>query len=308
MKKPLKNIAASVRQKLLNLTKKQGGDFNRTLVRYAIERLLYRLSQHAARDRFTLKGAMLFITWPERTFRPSGDLDLLGSGAADPDSMKRLFHEICSIEDESDGIRFDAASITVTVVRDGEEQYQGVRISIDAHLDTTNIKVLVDVGFGDKVYPAPKRISFPCLLPEMRAAEVLAYPPETVVAEKFEAMVRYGEATSRLKDFCDIWTIATTFSFDKAALAQAIRGTLERRGSEIPTAIPVALTAEFAANPEKQKAWGGFLRRSPTAVALPSFEELASDLRRFLGPVIASLALLESAVGSWDPTRGWSEE
>ena len=307
MKKPLTNVAASVRQKLLNLTKKQGADFNRTLVRYAIERLLYRLSQHVAGERFTLKGAMLFITWPERTFRPSGDLDLLGSGAPDPDSMERLFREISTIEDESDGIRFDIDSITVATVRTGEEEYQGVRISIDAHLDTANIKVLTDVGFGDNVYPAPKRIRFPCLLPDMRAAEILAYPPETVIAEKFEAMVRYGEATSRLKDFCDIWTIATTFPFEKATLAQAIRGTLERRGTELPTTMPFALTPAFAVIPEKQRAWDGFLRRNPPAVELPPFDQLVGELRQFLGPVIGSLALLESAVGSWDPSSGWSD-
>ena len=304
--KPIKNVAASVRQKLLNLTKKQGADFQRMLVRFAIERLLCRLSQHSACERFILKGAMLFITWPERTFRPTGDLDLLGSGASDPDSMKRLFLEICSIEDASDGLQFDATTITVTTVRDDEEEYQGVRIGIDAHLETAVIKVLIDVGFGDRVYPAPKRISFPCLLPDMRAAEVLAYPPETVIAEKFEAMVHYGEATSRLKDFCDIWTISKTFRFDKAALAQAIRGTLQQRSADLPSELPFALMPAFAAMPEKRKAWEGFLRRSPPAVPLPPFDELVGDLRQFLGPVIGALAIPEGAAGIWDPSVGWS--
>lgn len=304
--KPVKNVAASARQRLLNLAKKQQTDFNRVLVRYAIERLLFRLSQHAARDLFMLKGAMLFITWPERTFRPSGDLDLLGSGASDPDSIKQLFIGICQIEEASDGISFDTNSITVETVRDTEEQYQGVRIRIQAQLDGAKIPVLIDVGFGDNVYPGPRRIAFPCLLPEMRAPEILAYPPETVVAEKFEAMVRYGEATTRLKDFCDIWTISTTFPFEKAVLVQAIRGTLERRGTDLPTGIPFALTDAFTELPEKQKAWEGFLRRNPPAAELPPFKQVVSDLRQFLGPVIASLALPEGGAGSWDPGAGWS--
>lgn len=307
MTTPLKNQAASVRQKLLNLTKSQGGDFNRTLVRYAIERLLYRLSRHPARERFVLKGAMLFITWPERTFRPTGDLDLLGSGSPEPETMKQLFREICAIADERAGIAFDFDSITVEAVREGGEQYQGVRVSIAAGIDGAVIPVRVDIGFGDAIYPAPRRISFPCMLPEMPAAEVLAYPAETVVAEKLEAMVRYGAAVSRLKDFCDIWTIAATFAFEKAVLAQAIRGTFERRGTELPAGIPFALSPAFAAVPEKQRAWEGFLRRSPPAVALPPLDELIGDLRRFLGPVIASLAMIEAAVGTWNPHSGWSD-
>jgi len=196
--------------------------------------------------------------------------------------------------------------MTVETVRDDEEQYQGVRIGIDAYLDSASIKVPIDVGFGDRVYPGPKRISFPCLLSNMRAAEILAYPAETVIAEKFEAMVRYGEATSRLKDFYDIWTISRTFRLEKAALAQAIRGTLQQRGTDLPTEIPFALTPAFTAIPEKHKMWEGFLRRNAPAIAPPLFEELVSDLRQFLGPVIASLRLPEAATGTWDPASGWS--
>ena len=162
--KPLKNVAASARQRLLDLAKKQRTDFNRVLVRYAIERFLFRLSQHPESDRFMLKGAMLFITWPERTYRPSEDLDLLGSGASDPASVKRLLTEICQIEEASDGITFDTDTMTVEIVRDTGEQYQGVRIWLETQLDGAKIPVPIDVGFGDKVYPAPSRVVFPCLL------------------------------------------------------------------------------------------------------------------------------------------------
>jgi len=300
-----KNVAISIRQKLLNLAKKQGADFQRTLVRYAIERLLYRLSQHPARDHFILKGAMLFITWPERTFRPTGDLDLLAFGPPDPDSMRRLFLDICGNDGDNDGIIFDPASIVVEVVREDQE-YQGVRIVGNALLDRTVIRMQVDVGFGDTTHPAPQRISFPCLLPDMRRPEVLAYPPETVIAEKFEAMVRYGEATSRLKDFYDIWTISKTFPFEKAELAQAIQGTLQQRGTDLASGMPFALTSEFTNLPEKRRMWEGFLRRNSVAVMPPPLEELVSEIRQFLGPVLDSLELPEGAVGLWDPSSGWT--
>lgn len=307
MNKPVKNIAVSTKQKLLNLAKKQGADYQRTLVRYAIERLLFRLSRHPVCKRFILKGATLLISWPERTFRPSGDLDLLGHGPSDVESMTRLFAEISVIEDEADGVIFDPASIAIKPARDDDEdQYQGLRIALDARLDTAVIKVLVDIGFGDVIYPEPREITLPCLLPDMLPPKILAYPAETVIAEKFEAMVRYGAATSRVKDFFDIWTIAKTFGFAKAALAQAVRGTFERRGTALPAEIPFALTQAFVEIAEKRKMWEGFLRRSPPAVAPPTFDEVIDDLRQFLGPVISSLDLLEGAAGSWDPSTGWS--
>lgn len=304
--KEVKNVAASIRQRLLNRAKAEREDFQRILARYAIERLLYRLSLHAAHDSFILKGAMLFIAWPERTFRPTGDLDLLGSGPPDPDTLKQMFLEIFGTDDASDGIHFDPRSLVVEEVRENDE-YQGARILADARLDTAIIKVRVDIGFGDKVYPAPRRIKFPCLLPDMNAPTILAYPAETVIAEKFEAMIRYGGATSRLKDFYDIWTIAKTFGFEKAALAQAIGGTLTQRNTDLPTEIPFALTPAFTDIPEKKRMWEGFLRRNPPAVAPPPFEEVVSDIRNFLGPVIGFLKLPEGAVGTWNPNNGWSE-
>jgi hypothetical protein len=301
----VKNVAASIRQKLLNRARARGEEFQRTLVRYAIERFLYRLSQHAVRERFILKGAMLFITWPQRVFRPTGDLDLLGFGPPDSDSMKKIFLDICMIEDASDGILFEGQTISVEAVRE-DEKYQGVRITMNAMLGTAIIPMQVDVGFGDNVYPAPKRISFPCLLEGMQAPEILAYPPETVIAEKLEAMVRYGEATSRLKDFYDIWTIAGTFDLDRAVLVEAIRGTFRQRSTKIPTEIPFALTLGFVALPEKRKMWEGFLRRNPPALPPPPFDDLVNELRQFLGPVIEVLSLPETSVGKWSPKTGWA--
>lgn len=306
--KIIKNPAASIRARLLAHAKQHGDDYQRVLTRYAIERLLFRLSQTEAVERYVLKGAMLFVTWPEHVFRPTGDLDLLGQGNPDPNAIAELFIRICRIEVPDDGIRFDPASLKVDAVRE-DDKYQGVQLSLNGELARAVIRVQVDIGFGDYVYPLPKRGNFPGLLPDLPQANILMYPPETVVAEKFEAMIRFGEANGRIKDFHDIWVTTRTFRFDLPSLVEAVSGTLRRRETAFPTEMPVGLTEVFAAIAVDRGLWSGFLRRNPPTLEPPPFVDLQEELRRFFGPVIASLRTPEGANGHWDPDGGtWRQE
>jgi len=300
---PQKNSAASVRARLLNHAKQHGDEYQRILTRYAIERLLFRLSQTEAAERYVLKGAMLFVTWPEHVFRPTGDLDLLGQGDPDPVAITELFTRICQVEAPEDGIVFDPATLKVEPVREADK-YQGAQLSLKGELAKAIIHVQVDIGFGDHVYPPPTRQTFPSLLPDLPAANILMYPPETVVAEKFEAMIRFGEANGRIKDFHDMWVTTRTFPFDLPSLVEAVGGTLRRRETAIPTEMPVGLTEVFAKIAEERGLWSGFLRRNPPTLQPPPFADLQLELQRFFGPVIASLALPEGAKGQWDPDRG----
>lgn len=213
--KEVRNVAASVRQRLLNRAKAQGEEFQRTLTRYAIERLLYRLSQSPHGGRFILKGAMLFAIWSDAPFRPTGDLDLLGFGSANIEDLRRVFAEVCVFSVQDDGIVFDPASVVGEIARP-EQESSGVHIQLNARLGAAVIPVQIDIGFGDVVHPQPQQIAFPRLIEEVSAATLRAYPPETAVAGKFEAMIRFGETTSRLKDFYDLWAIAQTFTFRHA--------------------------------------------------------------------------------------------
>jgi hypothetical protein len=303
----LKDVGASVQRRLFNHAKTHGESNQRILTRFAIERLLYRLGRTAAAsERYMLKGAMLFVTWPQHALRPTGDLDLLGHGNPDPDAIGQLFFEICTVDYLADGIVFDPKTISVEPTR-ADDIYQGIRLTLRARLGTAVIPVQVDIGFGDSVFPHPKRRAFPCLLPEMPAAALLMYPPETVIAEKFETMVRFGEATSRMKDFHDIWVTIRTFDFDLATLVQAVGGTLTRRHVVAPTGIPFALTPDFGEMPDKQSMWTGFLRRSPPALPPPPLAIVLEDLRRFFGPVVATLTLPEGAKGTWSHDRAMWE-
>lgn len=300
---PRKNPGASIRQRLLNHAREHRADHQRILTRYAIERLLFRLGRTETGARYILKGAMLFATWPGHVFRPTGDLDLLGQGGSSPDVIAGLFAQVCQIVEATDGIVFDPATLRVEPVR-AEDEYQGVRVTLRGLLARAVIPVQVDIGFGDHVHPAPRRATFPGLLPGLPTAIVLMYPPETVVAEKLQAMIRFGEANGRIKDFYDIWVAARTFPFDLATLVEAVGGTLRRRETDVPEEIPVALTPRFAEMPDKRSLWTGFLRRSPPTPSPPPFDDVLAELRRFLGPVLAALALPAGASGRWNRERG----
>lgn len=238
--KTITDTAASIRARLLNHAKQHGENYQRILTRFAIERLLFRLSQTPAGDYYVLKGAMLFATWPENAFRPTGDLDLLGSGPADTNAIIELFAGICRVDAPDDGVIFDPETLRVEPVRD-TDKYQGARIRLKGELARAIIPVQVDIGFGDQVYPPPDRRIFPGLLPGLPSANILMYPPETVVAEKFEAIVRFGQANGRVKDFYDIWVTTYTFEFDQSSLTEAIIRTFQRRETEIPTRRPLLL-------------------------------------------------------------------
>jgi predicted nucleotidyltransferase component of viral defense system len=295
----VKNPAFSIRARLLTHAKRHGDDFQRVLTRYAIERLLFRLSQTERGEHYVLKGAMLFVTWPRYVFRPTGDLDLLGQGNSDPTALVEIFTRICQVECVSDGIVFDAAMVRVEPVREADK-YQGSRISLAADLAGARIPVQIDVGFGDRVYPEPKRELFPSLVPDVPQANILMYPPETVVAEKFEAMIRFGETNTRIKDYYDVWVTTRIFSFDMADVVEAVGGTLRRRETAIPTEMPIGLTSTFAAVVDERGLWSGFLRRTSPTLTPPSFPDLQSELRSFFRLVIEGLNMSEGARGVWD--------
>jgi predicted nucleotidyltransferase component of viral defense system len=278
-----KDLPASVRSRLLNLTKQRGEDLDLVLKRYGIERLLFRLSQTAHKDAFILKGAMLFELWMGRAHRTTKDLDLLGSGSTNIPRLEAIFRELCALPVDPDGLEFLPESVKGTEIRE-DNRYQGVRITLLAHLGVARIRLQVDIGFGDTVFPVPEEVEYPSLLgfpcPRLRA-----YSPATVVAEKFHAMVELGLANSRLKDYHDIWTILHTFNIPPNTLAQAIQATFHRRQTAIPSDIPIGLSRTFAADPQKQIQWKAFLRKTSAAPTL-EFEKVVSDLAEILGQVL----------------------
>lgn len=263
MPRELRDIGASVRARLLDRARAERSDFQILLTRYALERLLYRLSVSPHRDRFILKGAMLFVTWVADPFRPTRDLDLLGSGDNAAEAIAETFRAICAQPVADDGVKFDVATLEAAPIRE-EWEYGGVRVRTTATIAGARIPIQVDIGFGDAVTPTPVEINYPTLL-DAPAPHLRAYPVETVVAEKFEALVTLGMANSRLKDFYDLWLIAQTFKFGRSTLSEAVQRTFERRGTALPADIPAGLADEFAAARAAQ--WRAFLTRERMAAA-----------------------------------------
>lgn len=277
-----RNIGASVRQRLLNLAHARGQPMELLLTRYALERLLHRLSLSPHRARFVLKGAMLLATWFDEPHRATRDVDLLGFGDAAEDALLGTFREIMAVEAD-DGVIFDLKGLRIEAIRE-EVEYGGSRLRTTAALAGARIPITVDVGFGDAVEPGVEDIDLPVLL-DMPSPHLRAYPPETVIAEKFHAMVVLGRANSRMKDYYDVWMLTSAFEIDPERLRRAITATFERRRTKIPVEVPDGLSDAFATDPAKQRQWDAFARNlSEQAVGLGS---VVSDLRHKLSGSLA---------------------
>jgi predicted nucleotidyltransferase component of viral defense system len=250
-----------VRARLLNVAKAQGVDFNQVLVRFALERILYRLSRSGHADRFLLKGALLFTLWYDMPHRATRDVDdLLGFGASDLESVAQCFRDIASVAVD-DGIVFDPASVIAEEIRK-DAGYAGVRILISGELAKARCKTQIDIGFGDAVTPAPVDSVYPVLLDDLPAPRLRTYPVYTVVAEKLHAITVLGMTNSRMKDYLDLSLLLERESLDIDLLAQAVRSTFERRGMAVPAALPVGMTDEFANDASRQALWQAFLKKN----------------------------------------------
>ena len=298
-----KNISASVRQRLLNLARERNDEFQLVLVRYGIERLLYRLSASPHGKQFVLKGAMLFQLWTGQPHRSTLDVDLLGSGDDGVDGLVTLFKDVCSQDVPDDGLTFRPGSVTGGVIRE-DQRYGGVRIQMTAVLDNARIPIQVDIGFGDAITPKAERVEYPTLLGQP-APVLRAYPKETVIAEKYEAMVTLGIANSRMKDFYDVWVLARDFDFDGATLARAVAATFKRRQTGVPAAPPLALTLEFGRDKAKLTQWKAFVRRGRLVGDAPDFEQVVDVLYSFLWPATEAIKADEAFVRHWSSGGPW---
>lgn len=281
------NVPASIRQRLLNLARERGDVFEQLLVRYALERLLYRLSRSPHIDRFVLKGALLFDLWFDLPQRPTRDADFLAFGDPEPDGLQMIFRQLADMtgdQIDDDGLRFLADTVKVESIRK-EAGYPGVRVTMEAELARARIPVQCDLGFGDAVTPAPRTETFPTLL-DLPAPRLRVYPRETVLAEKLEAMVKLDTFNSRMKDYFDIWVLLREAQWDRATAIRAIGATFARRGTALPMELPQGLTDSFAV--EKAPMWAAFLRRS--TLDAPSFAEVMVIVREGVWPLIAAAA------------------
>jgi predicted nucleotidyltransferase component of viral defense system len=303
-RQPRRNVAASVRARLLNRSRETGEDYQFLLQRYAAERFLYRLGQSPHRDRFVLKGAMLFALWGGSIYRPTRDLDFTGYGSNETEDVLASLREVCDIAVTEDGLAFHAATLTAEPIRDDTE-YNGLRIRFLATLDSARIPMQVDIGFGNAIEPPAAEVEYPTIL-DAPAPLVRAYPHEAVVAEKLHAMVVLGERNSRYKDFYDIYVLARQFPFAGESLGRAIVATFERRRTLISPTIPTALTARFFGDISRAQQWRAYLTRNVLPGAPADFTTAGELIQAFLGPPWRALAEGREFTEAWPPAGPWT--
>lgn len=294
-----RNVAASVHARLLNLARERGMQFNLILSRYGVERLLYRLSCSKHSSRFVLKGASLFALWSEMPHRSTRDLDLLGFGNSSLSALAETFRDICHLDVEDDGLRFDEASVKSQEIKSLDE-YVGARVTLTAYLGTARLPLQVDIGIGDAVVPPAEEVIYPTLL-DQPAPRLRAYRMETVIAEKLHAMAIHGMQNTRMKDYFDIYYLLRHFNFECESLKLAIEATFKRRGSSPLTNLPLGLTETFANNPLKVTQWNAFFKRvieESTATSLP---EVVKAIAEFIAPILDR----NSVVTTWEAPGPW---
>lgn len=282
-----KDIAKSIKAKLLNIAKREDIDYQQLVIRYLYERLLYRLSVSDYRDKFYLKGGALLYAFEKELPRPTLDIDFLGVKIKnDLALLKDVFAEICSVECPEDGITFDIGTITTEEITEGRD-YKGIRISLVAHLDTIKQVMKMDVGFGDVVTPSAQELSYPALMEELPQATVMAYSLDSVVAEKFQAMIELSEVNSRYKDFYDVYKILNNHPLDSNTLADAIRATFANRETGYMENHPL-FTERFANDPSRNQQWQRFMKKIKQSEPR-NFADVMSLITARLEPVYKQL-------------------
>ena len=296
-----RDLGASVRQRLLNQSRTQGRPFQELLQYFAMERFLYRLAQSPFADRFVLKGALLLAAWRAPLSRPTMDIDLAGRSSNELDHIRSLVGEVCEVATEPDGIEFNPASVEVGRIKE-DANYEGVRVRFHGTLAKARIPMQIDIGFGDVIVPQPIAVEYPTLL-EFPSPVLMAYPQETVVAEKLEALTFLGLLNSRIKDYYDLALLARMYAFDGNLLAKAIRSTFQHRGTAIDVA-PIGLSDAYSSDPARAVQWKAFVRRSRFH-SESGLQEIVDQVRRFAAAPLSAIAKKDPFNLQWNPGGPW---
>jgi hypothetical protein len=300
--KALKNVAASVHQRLLNKAAESSRPFNELLQQFAIERFIYRFSKSPHVDRFILKGALMFSAWRAPVSRPTMDIDFLGRIDNSLDVIVAAMKDTCETDVEVDGIFFDAETVTADRIAENAE-YEGVRVRIRGNLGKARVSLQIDIGFGDVIVPGPTKVVFPALL-DFPVPKLNGYSMESTIAEKYQAMVKLGILNSRMKDYYDIWMLSRSFDFRGEVLAEAVEKTFANRNTPI-TLSPAVFDPSFGMDGSKKVQWQGFIRKAKLSDAPGNFRDVAIAIKTFIEPIVRSLAERREFRSTWNAPGPW---
>jgi len=280
LKKNVRNLSASVKARLQNKAKETNRPFSEIAQYYGMERFLYRFSRSKYSDKFILKGALMFSVWqvPER--RATLDIDFLANYDRRAEAIEKVIKDVCNMSVTPDGLVFDTETVKAQNIRE-QMEYEGVRVKFIGLLNRSRIPMQIDVGFGDAVYPKPEFIEYPVIL-DFPKPYLKGYPPETVLSEKFEAMIKLGLLNSRMKDFYDIWLMIRRFDFKGSLLIEALKGTFKHRGTILPEGPPFFDEEIYDTRSDRQTLWKAFLNKADIKLAPEKLSEVAKEIEDFL--------------------------
>jgi len=303
MKKEVKNIEASVKAQLQNKAKESNRPFAEVLRYYGMERFLYRFSKSKYADKFVLKGALLFAVWqmPER--RTTLDIDFLGRFDNQVVAIEAVMRDVCDVAIDPDGLKFDSTTVQGLKIKE-DADYEGVRIKFTGFLERARIPMQIDVGFGDIVHPKIRVIDYPVIL-DFPKPHLNGYPQESVISEKFEAMIKLGLLNSRMKDFYDIWLMMRQFEFKGANLIEAIKKTFKHRKTDIPQNKPLFADEIYDEKSDRQTLWNAFLKRGDIQHAPDTLSVTAKEIETFLVEPIVAINKKVEFDKIWKSPRGW---
>ncbi len=304
--RPTKGLAHSIHVRLVARAKELGTESQLLLERYALHRLLYRLSVSEHAERFLLKGAQLMLLWAGEMVRSTRDADLLGFGNLSNDNLQSIFADLCALLVPDDGMEYLVDTIRISPIRE-ETAYGGRRVTIQARLGNARLHLQVDVGLGDAVTPEPEWVELPQLF-DLPAIRLRAYRPETSIAEKLETMVALGLVNSRMKDYFDIYVLSLRGAFDQSVLARAIGETFRRRGTKLPSGLPVGLSAAYAEERGKTAQWRGFLARVDAKGIPDDLGAVVKAGASFAWPVLVTAQEGRAGTMHWPPGGPWRDE
>jgi hypothetical protein len=303
MKKEVKNIEASIKARLKNKALETNRPFAEVMQYYGMERFLYRFSKSKYADKFILKGALLFAVWQIPDRRTTLDIDFLARFDNEVAAIEKVMKDVCETSVDSDGLKFDPRTVKGMKIKE-DADYEGVRVKFTGFLDRAEIPMQIDVGFGDIVYPKTKVIDYPVIL-DFPKPHLNGYPQESVISEKFEAMIKLGLLNSRMKDFYDIWLMTRQFEFKGANIASAIKKTFNNRKTDIPNKKPLFADEIYDEKSDRQMLWSAFLKKGDIQHAPETLSTTAKEIERFLIEPIMALNDNVTFDKTWKSPKGW---
>ena len=303
MKSAIKNIEASVRGKLQDKARKTNRPFAEVLQYYGMERFLYRFSQSKFAEAFILKGALMFTVWDVPQRRTTVDIDFLARFDNQIEKIEQVIKDICAVNASADGLIFDAKTVKGQRIKENAD-YEGVRVNFLGFLDKSKIPMQIDIAFGDVIIPEPSEVDYPTLL-DFPAPHLKGYTLESVVAEKFEAMIKLGILNSRMKDFYDVWLMTRQFNFEGKNLAAAIKATFGNRETPLPSGKLLFAAGIYVDESVQATMWKAFLKKNPINSAPDSFKGVVVAIEKFLGKPVAAITSGKEFSSNWNVPGPW---